>query len=305
MKQETEWIERFCVFLLIPSYSGGSRGGTRGGRPPLLLDQTKAQTVEKKFLRSLSPLSPYAQGLDDPPPPHYLKVWMTPLPPHYLKVWMTPLPPHYLRVWMTPLPPSPYLKVWISHWVNQANWRVGFFVVILGGFCRLLLNREPKQRRRRQQRIRQKSIRFRSEERTTLHVLSHAFVHFSPETSEYDVKLPNYTFHGYKNRYKTKHFTYRNFPKRKRKRIIQYSSYKLALYFEDTFLPSAHACPENWYAPALQSIDAWCPDPRAQDFGSFTLWQIVISQKCDQYRYGFIFFLIKIFIPTRLDRIMY
>ena len=188
MKQETEWIEWFCVFLLIPSYSGGSRGGTRGGRPLLLLDQTKAQRVEKKFLRPLSPLSPYAQGLDDPPPPPLSEgLDDPPPPPHYLKVWMTPLPPHYL-------------KVWIRHWVNQANWRVGFFVVILSGFCKLLLNRELKQRRRRKQRIRQKSIRFRSEERTTLHVLSHAFVHFSAETSEYDVKLPNFTFHGGRER---------------------------------------------------------------------------------------------------------
>ena len=149
MKQETEWIEWFCFFLLIPSYSGGSGGGTGGGRPPLLLDQTKAQRVKKIFFKTALP---------------------------------------------------PYLKVLIRHWVNQANWRVGFFVVILSGFCRLLLNRELKQQRRRQQRIRQKSIRFRSEERTTLHVLSHAFVHFSAETSEYNVKLPNFTFHGGRER---------------------------------------------------------------------------------------------------------
>ena len=157
MKQETEWIEWFCFFLLIPSYSGGSRGSTRGGRPPLLLDQTKAQRVEKTFLRPPSPLM--SQGRDDPFPPR-----------------------------------PPYSKVWIRHWVNQANWRVGFFVVILSGLCRLL-NRELKQRRRRQK----KSIRFRSEERT-LHVLSHAFVHFSAETSEYDVKLPNFAFHGGRER---------------------------------------------------------------------------------------------------------
>ena len=71
MKQETEWIEWFCFFLLIPSYSGWSRGGTRGGRPPLLLDQTKAQRVGKKFLSPPSPLM--SQGLDeDPPPPRPL-----------------------------------------------------------------------------------------------------------------------------------------------------------------------------------------------------------------------------------------
>ena len=56
-----------------------------------------------------------------------------------------------------PPPPPPYLKVWIRYWVNQAKGRVGFFVVILSGFCRLLLNRELKQRRR-QQRIQQKVL---------------------------------------------------------------------------------------------------------------------------------------------------
>ena len=61
--------------------------------------------------------------------------------------------------------------------------------------------------------------------------------------------------------------------------VLQYSSYELALYFKDTFLPSASACPKNWYAPALLSIDSWCPDPRAQDFGSLPLWRIVIIQK--------------------------
>ena len=120
MKQDTEWIEWFCFFFLILSYSGGSRGGIRGARAPLSLDQTKARRP---------PSPPYVSGSGWPPPP-----------------------------------PPPYLKVWILLWVNQVNWRVGFSVVILSGFCRLLLNRELKQRRRRQQRIRQKSIRFRSEE---------------------------------------------------------------------------------------------------------------------------------------------
>ena len=52
--------------------SGGSRGGARGGWPPLLLDQTEAQRAEKIFLET---------------PPPYLRVWMT-APPPYLKVWI-------------------------------------------------------------------------------------------------------------------------------------------------------------------------------------------------------------------------
>ena len=44
----------------------------RGDRPPLFLDQTEDQRVEKKFFSDRPPLS---QGLDDhPPPPPYLKV---------------------------------------------------------------------------------------------------------------------------------------------------------------------------------------------------------------------------------------
>ena len=45
----------------------------RGDRPPpLFLDQTEDQRVEKKFFETAPPLS---QGLDDrPPPPPYLKV---------------------------------------------------------------------------------------------------------------------------------------------------------------------------------------------------------------------------------------
>ena len=124
MKQETEWIEWFCFFLLIPSYSGGSRGGTGGGgrgAPPLVGPNSGPKGRKKKFLSPPPPL--VSQGLGDSPPP----------------------------------PPRPYLKVWIRHWVNQGNWRVGFFVVILSGFCRLLLNRELKQRRR-QQRIQKKVL---------------------------------------------------------------------------------------------------------------------------------------------------
>ena len=85
MKQETEWIEWFCFFLRIPSYSGWSRGGTRGGRPPLLLDQTKAQRVEKKIFK-------------------------TALPPYFSGAGWLPFPP----------PPAPYLKVWTRHCPGQS-----------------------------------------------------------------------------------------------------------------------------------------------------------------------------------------
>ena len=46
--------------------SGGSRGGARGGRPPLFLDQTVAQRAEKNLF-------------GDPLPP-YLRVWMIGFP---------------------------------------------------------------------------------------------------------------------------------------------------------------------------------------------------------------------------------
>ena len=123
MKQETEWIEWFCFFLLIPSYSGGSRGGTRGGgwRPHYCWTKLRPKGSKKKIFKTARPT--YVSGSG----------------------------------WLPSPPPPPYLKVWIRHWVNQANWRVGFFVVILSGFCRLLLNRELKQRRR-QQRIQQKVL---------------------------------------------------------------------------------------------------------------------------------------------------
>ena len=41
--------------------------------PPLFLDQTEAQRAEKIFLGHRP--APLSQGLDDPPPPLYLKVW--------------------------------------------------------------------------------------------------------------------------------------------------------------------------------------------------------------------------------------
>ena len=41
--------------------------------PPLLsLDETEPREVEKKILRP----PPLSQGLNDPPPPPYLKVWI-------------------------------------------------------------------------------------------------------------------------------------------------------------------------------------------------------------------------------------
>ena len=48
------------------NYSGGSRGGARV--PPLFLDQTVARGAEKIFFWN-------------PPPPPYLRVWMTGPPP--------------------------------------------------------------------------------------------------------------------------------------------------------------------------------------------------------------------------------
>jgi len=46
---------------------GGSRGGARGSRPPLFLDQTEAQKAENFF---------WIPAPTHPPPP-YLRVWMT------------------------------------------------------------------------------------------------------------------------------------------------------------------------------------------------------------------------------------
>ena len=47
--------------------SGGSRGGARGARPPLLfLDETEAQRAEKNFLETKPPPPPLSEGLDPP-----------------------------------------------------------------------------------------------------------------------------------------------------------------------------------------------------------------------------------------------
>ena len=53
-------------------YSGRSRGGARGGRPPLFPDQNEGRRAKKKFFWGRAP--------------PYLRVWMTPAP--YLKVWI-------------------------------------------------------------------------------------------------------------------------------------------------------------------------------------------------------------------------
>ena len=60
-----------CIIKTV-IVSGGSRGGARGARPPLFLDQTEARRTEKKFFE---PPPPISHGLDTPPPP-YLKVWI-------------------------------------------------------------------------------------------------------------------------------------------------------------------------------------------------------------------------------------
>ena len=52
---------------------GGSRGGTRGVRPPLFLDQTQVRRAEKNSYKTQ--------------PPPYLRIWMT-VPPRNLKVWI-------------------------------------------------------------------------------------------------------------------------------------------------------------------------------------------------------------------------
>ena len=52
-----------CIIKTV-IVSGGSRGGARGARPPLFLDQTEARRTEKNVF--------------DPPPPPYLMVWIPP-----------------------------------------------------------------------------------------------------------------------------------------------------------------------------------------------------------------------------------
>ena len=53
-----------CIIKTV-IVSGGSRGGARGARPPLFLDQTEARRTEKNFFEP----PPLSHGLDTPPPP--------------------------------------------------------------------------------------------------------------------------------------------------------------------------------------------------------------------------------------------
>ena len=67
-------------------YSGGSRGGARGGCPTYFLTTLRPEGWKKFFF------------LRPPPPPLYLRVWMTGLP-RYLKVWI-----HWCRDYQTVVP---------------------------------------------------------------------------------------------------------------------------------------------------------------------------------------------------------
>ena len=60
-----------CIIKTV-IVSGGSRGGARGARPPLFLDQTEARRTEKNVFAPPPP--PLSHGLDTPPT--YLKVWI-------------------------------------------------------------------------------------------------------------------------------------------------------------------------------------------------------------------------------------
>ena len=56
---------------MIKGFSGGSRGGARGSRPPLILGKKKEMTEGKMADRASKsrpppPLPPLAQGLDPP-----------------------------------------------------------------------------------------------------------------------------------------------------------------------------------------------------------------------------------------------
>ena len=64
---------------------------------------------------------------------------------------------------------------------------------VSGVTVNFLLNGQVKQRRRRQQRERQKSNRFRLAKQQLC--TSHAFcVHLLPSLHDYNVKVPNFTF---------------------------------------------------------------------------------------------------------------
>ena len=57
--------------------SGGYRGGARGARLTLFLDQTEARRAEILFFFKTGP--PLSQGLDDRPPPPTLSEGLDPL----------------------------------------------------------------------------------------------------------------------------------------------------------------------------------------------------------------------------------
>ena len=59
-----------CIIKTV-IVSGGSRGGARGARPPLFLDQTEARRTEKNVFDP-----PLISWAGYPPPPTYLKVWI-------------------------------------------------------------------------------------------------------------------------------------------------------------------------------------------------------------------------------------
>ena len=134
-----------------------------------------------------------------------------------------------------PPPPPPLIwRSWIRHWVNQANWRVGFFVIILSGFCRLLLNRELKQRRR-QQRIQQKVLDLdqKNEQRCTC---CHTLLYISrPKLQSTtwnflisrfmeDGNARRFCFSFNELRYKTKHF--KTIQREKGRGYFIYSTYR-------------------------------------------------------------------------------
>ena len=60
------------IVITSPNFSGGSRGGALGARPPpLFLDQNEARRPEGPTAPP-----PSSQGLDDAPPLPHLKIWI-------------------------------------------------------------------------------------------------------------------------------------------------------------------------------------------------------------------------------------
>ena len=65
--------------------SGGSREGAWGAWAPLICSQKWGPKGRKKIV--LRPAPPLSQGLDDRPPPPYLKVWIHHWIRHYFALW--------------------------------------------------------------------------------------------------------------------------------------------------------------------------------------------------------------------------